>query len=494
MKVSLVPERRGPSCPRARALTYDQDDAVVVDVGAGRAGDDERRRAPRRSRSRRCSRAAPRRRASSPPRASARPARAIAPALSSDPSMPSVSQASACMPGAPSRSIASESRNSAQRPPRPFAADGHRAFAAGDERDRRRHGCAVAAHLARERAVDLGDFARFAGDRIAEDRRRVCRALRKSARPPRASCCARRDHAVLDALESRVARLGRLRRSRRARRARDAATTAARRAAPRSAAECRARPGTSSDRARTDPEAMCVGSSPVTSETMSATTGARLAAASRPPWIADRCLRTVFMSWIGAPERSSSRVVALAGPPCARPSAGSESRLEPPPDSSTSSRSSRVSAFDAPQDFLRGFLAGFVGDRMARFDHGDAVGEQPVLVARDDEPVERRFGGPALLDRERHRGGRLARADDERAAFRRLRADARGTSFSGSAAASAAWKLPAGARAAPRVTVEQHALAGSGPVWLVAVRARSPRAGLPRRRVRRRRRLRARGR
>ena len=70
---------------------------------------------------------------------------------------------------------------------------------------------------------------------------------------------------------------------------------------------------------------------------------------------------------------------------------------------------------------MRGFLAGFVGHRMAGFDHRDAVGQQPVLVARDDEAVERRLGRPVLLDRERHRSGGLAGADDQRAAFGRLR-------------------------------------------------------------------------
>jgi hypothetical protein len=49
------------------------------------------------------------------------------------------------------------------------------------------------------------------------------------------------------------------------------------------------------------PDAMCVGSSPVTSEMISASTGARDAAARRPPWIAERCLRTVLISWMVAP-------------------------------------------------------------------------------------------------------------------------------------------------------------------------------------------------
>ena len=56
---------------------------------------------------------------------------------------------------------------------------------------------------------------------------------------------------------------------------------------------------------------MCVGSSPVTSEMISARTGAPVAAARRPPWIAERCLRTVFISWIAAPLFSSCDVTRL---------------------------------------------------------------------------------------------------------------------------------------------------------------------------------------
>src|SRR5438034_6526375 len=56
------------------------------------------------------------------------------------------------------------------------------------------------------------------------------------------------------------------------------------------------------------------------------------AAASRPPCIAERCLRTVFISWIGAPHASSSRVTALRSA-IEIPSAGSESSEEPPPRS-----------------------------------------------------------------------------------------------------------------------------------------------------------------
>ena len=57
------------------------------------------------------------------------------------------------------------------------------------------------------------------------------------------------------------------------------------------------------------PEAIADGSSCGTSEIASVTISARWPArASRPPLIRDRCLRTVLISPIGAPERSSARV------------------------------------------------------------------------------------------------------------------------------------------------------------------------------------------
>ncbi|MNN19688.1 hypothetical protein D3C81_1329400 [compost metagenome] len=90
------------------------------------------------------------------------------------------------------------------------------------------------------------------------------------------------------------------------------------------------------------PEAIALGSSPATSETISVVTGAWLACASRPPWMRETCLRTMFMSVIGAPQRSNSLVVAFRSA-IGMPSAGSDSRLEPPPETSTSSRSCGVS-------------------------------------------------------------------------------------------------------------------------------------------------------
>lgn len=75
----------------------------------------------------------------------------------------------------------------------------------------------------------------------------------------------------------------------------------------------------------------------------------------------------------------------------------------------------------AAKDFVRRFLAARIRHRMPGFDHGDAIGEEAVLVTGDDQPVERRVGRPVLFDRERHGGGSLAGADDERATARRLR-------------------------------------------------------------------------
>ena len=77
---------------------------------------------------------------------------------------------------------------------------------------------------------------------------------------------------------------------------------------------------------------MTAGSSPGTSEIARVTTAAgAAAAASRPPLIADRCLRTVLISPIVAPERSSARVTACLSA-SVRPGAGNASSAEPPPE------------------------------------------------------------------------------------------------------------------------------------------------------------------
>ena len=88
------------------------------------------------------------------------------------------------------------------------------------------------------------------------------------------------------------------------------------------------------------PEAITAGSSPGTSEIAIVTTRAGIAAAaSRPPLIAERCLRTALISLIVAPERSSARVTACLSA-SVMPGAGSESRAEPPPDTRNTNWSS----------------------------------------------------------------------------------------------------------------------------------------------------------
>jgi hypothetical protein len=88
------------------------------------------------------------------------------------------------------------------------------------------------------------------------------------------------------------------------------------------------------------PLAMTEGSSPGTSLMVSVTTRAGAqAAASRPPLMRDRCLRTQFISTMLAPEFSRSRLMRCLSS-SVRPSAGSVSRAEPPPEMRHSTRSS----------------------------------------------------------------------------------------------------------------------------------------------------------
>jgi hypothetical protein len=87
---------------------------------------------------------------------------------------------------------------------------------------------------------------------------------------------------------------------------------------------------------------MMDGSSPGTSLMVSVTTRAGAqAAASRPPLMRDRCLRTQFISEMLAPLLSSSRLMRCLSS-SVRPSAGSVSSAEPPPEIRHSTRSSGV--------------------------------------------------------------------------------------------------------------------------------------------------------
>ena len=93
------------------------------------------------------------------------------------------------------------------------------------------------------------------------------------------------------------------------------------------------------------PEPITPGSSLGTSEISQDSTRAGCAAiASRPPLIAERCLRTVFISPIWAPDFSSARLTSCLSA-SVRPGAGRASRAEAPPEIRHSTRSSAERPF-----------------------------------------------------------------------------------------------------------------------------------------------------
>ena len=56
------------------------------------------------------------------------------------------------------------------------------------------------------------------------------------------------------------------------------------------------------------------------------------AAASLPPFTAERCFRTVFIASIGAPQVTSARCTACTSSNCISPQSGSSTNADPPPD------------------------------------------------------------------------------------------------------------------------------------------------------------------
>ena len=125
-----------------------------------------------------------------------------------------------------------------------------------------------------------------------------------------------------------------------------------------------------------------------------------------PPAICDKCLRTMFISPIGAPLASSMRVtdfkwvIDTSG-------TGRLSRLDPPPEINTSSRSSRCELRNDCRMSLRRRFASVVGHRVSCFHDTNVLGRCAVCVTRDHQSFERNVG-PRSLDRKRHAGGCLA--------------------------------------------------------------------------------------
>ena len=129
------------------------------------------------------------------------------------------------------------------------------------------------------------------------------------------------------------------------------------------------------------PEAITEGSSPGTSLMRYVTTRAGWAAAARrPPFTAERCLRTQFISAIVAPLRSRAAFTARLSS-SETPSAGSASSAEPPPEMRQMSRSSAVEAAGQLEDAAGRRAAGRVRHRVRGLDDLDALAGHGVAVA-----------------------------------------------------------------------------------------------------------------
>ena len=132
--------------------------------------------------------------------------------------------------------------------------------------------------------------------------------------------------------------------------------------------------------------------------------------ASCPPLMREMCLRTALISWMVAPQASSSRVVACFSS-SVMPSAGRGRSADAPPEIRQITRSSRPAAGGDLRRCARAGDAALVGDRVAALVQFDAAqfGEVAVLdvdQAGGDAAAEDALGGL------RHGGSGLACADD----------------------------------------------------------------------------------
>ena len=262
--------------------------------------------------------------------------------MSSEPSMPSVSAAIAAMPGWPSSATASASRNSALRPPRPpprtvtVVSPPERSTQGGSPIDptsppkRATWRAIPACTCATSRASPSIESPRITGATPA------ARATSAAARS--ASC------AVASMITSLRANRGSPGFGVSSFAARRCSITACGSSIPYFASTASASANVVGS-GTVGPDAITDGSSPGTSEIASVTTRAgAAAAASRPPLIAERCLRTQFISVMFAPDFSSARFTACLSS-SVRPSAGAASRAEPPPEMRQRTRSSGPSPF-----------------------------------------------------------------------------------------------------------------------------------------------------
>lgn len=136
--------------------------------------------------------------------------------------------------------------------------------------------------------------------------------------------------------------------------------------------------------------------------------------ANRPPLMAEKPRRSIFIAAMGAPEASSARFKAISSS-SVKPGGGAGSRADPPPQMSATTRSSAVRPWvSAP---LRRRQTGGVRHRMGCFEHLDPLAGGAVTVTRHDGAGER--AGPESFQREGQLRGPLARADHDCPAQRR---------------------------------------------------------------------------
>ena len=160
------------------------------------------------------------------------------------------------------------------------------------------------------------------------------------------------------------------------------------------------------------PDPTTEGSSPGTSEISNVATAAPGAAwsASRPPFTAERCLRTQFISWMVAPERSSAAVTCCLWV-SVMPGTGAASSALAPPEIRHSRRSSGPQCLRLIQEPGGGRLSRLVGYGVGRLDDFDPRARHAVAIRRDREPAERRV--PGLVGSLGHNRRRLAGTQDQ---------------------------------------------------------------------------------
>ena len=112
---------------------------------------------------------------------------------------------------------------------------------------------------------------------------------------------------------------------------------------------------------------------------------ARPRRASRPPLIAERCLRTQLISLMFAPLLSSALFKACLSSSVI-PGAGRESKAEPPPDIRQSARSSGPRPLTRSRILRAAVLPCGVGNGMGGLDDLDPLQRaDAVAIARDDQ-------------------------------------------------------------------------------------------------------------